>query len=989
MAQLQPHLCPIMVGRDRELSVASRLLTGAAGGAGTTLLISGEAGIGKSRLARALRGAAQEQGFGVLEGACDERDRDLPFAVFIDCLRQELHGSGEHQINHFLVRDADPFIRLLPELRPASEERSSTTGEQEKRRIFEAFTDLFVGFSQERPLLLLLEDLHWADETSLELLQLLPRRLGAAPVFILATARSDEPESPLDHWVASLERRRLITRFDLSPLNGAEVARMIEATLGGPAATSAVAAIQRRAEGNPFLVEEFLRELAEKAREQPLGMSRWRSVEALDIPFSVAETIGRRLSNLDDGARTVAHVASVAGRRFTFDLLRDLTGVDEEALIRALRALIAQQLVTEEVVDGESGFAFRHALTRDAIYSRLLSPERRRLHSAVARVLEMRNDSAPDGELGYHHYQAQEWAQALDHARRAGGAALTISANAEALSHYRCALAAALHLGEPGESAVTELQCDCGRLLALLGMYDEAREHFELALQRARATNDARTEQRVLYDLAGLYASRNYGAALTCGTRALGLARALGDACDEATALNRLGNIMVNQTCFEEGLVLHTRALETFERLGDRWGCAGSLDFIGMAHYLAGDVPEAREHFERALRVFDDLGDRERLASCMTSRALYLAVLDGPCAFDGSPDECLSEAEAAVEICRKIDWRAGESYALTAVAWAHLGRGSYAEGLRAAEASHQVALQIEHQQWAIISQLTRAIALADLGDVATAISVLEPLRESACRMGAAQWMRRIEAWMAHCKLHLGLGEEAERDLSPLLPQGPRPRSIAERRALFTLTELELRRGRAELALDAVQQLELGPPPAGGSRPLPAVLMLRAEALRRNGRLESARTALQHARELALRHGPRGLLWRISAELATLDRRSGGSAYSELARGRAELQALLGSIQDERLRDVIMRTSHARALGGSVAKGMAPEILTRREREVAAMVAQGKTNRQIADELYLAEKTIEMHVSNSLGKLAFTSRAQLAAWVAQRKLPDGS
>lgn len=210
MAQLQPHICPVMIGRDRDLSVASLLLSASVAGTGTMLLVSGEAGIGKSRLARALTGAALGKGFYVLEGACDERDQALPFAVFIDCLRQEIHGSGGHRIDHFLATDSEPFTRILPELRAPGPERSS----------------LFVGLSQERPLLLVLEDLHWADETSLELLQLLPRRVASAPVLILGTARSDEPESPLDHWLASLERRRLLTRLELSPLNGAEIARM-------------------------------------------------------------------------------------------------------------------------------------------------------------------------------------------------------------------------------------------------------------------------------------------------------------------------------------------------------------------------------------------------------------------------------------------------------------------------------------------------------------------------------------------------------------------------------------------------------------------------------------------------------------------------------------------------------------------------------------------------------------------------------------------
>ncbi len=576
---------------------------------------------------------------------------------------------------------------------------------------------------------------------------------------------------------------------------------------------------------------------------------------------------------------------------------------------------------------------------------------------------------------------------ALDHARRLGDAARSVSANAEALSHYRRALDAARHLDERGEAAVTELHRKCGGLLALLGMYDEAREHFEHALRWESTTGDAPTEQQVLYELAGLYATRDYDAALAYGTRAVEMARALGDACGEARALNRLGNIMVNQTRFDEGLALHTAALATFERIGDRWGHADSLDLIGIAYYLAGEVPEAREHFRRAVELFEDLDDKERIASCRTSHALYLAVLDGPCAFDGSPDECLAGAEAAVELCRKIDWRGGEAYALATVASAQLGRGDYAQGLRAAEASFRLALEIEHQQWAIISQFTRAIALADLGDVATALSVLELLRESADRMGAAQWLRRIDAWIAQCKLHLGLIEEAERLLRPLLPTGPPPRSLAERRALFTLAELELRRGRTELALDVVRRLDLAPQWHGPARAIPAVLLLRAQAFGQDGRLEAARTALQQARELTTRHGPRGLLWKISTELGMLDRRAGRSPRGELAKGRTELQGLLGSLGEGRLRDALLRTPHARALGVSDARGSDLGLLTRREREVAALVARGKTNRQIADELVLSEKTIEMHVSNCLGKLGFNSRAQLAAWVTKHDLPD--
>ncbi len=243
MSQLKPYICPVMIGRDRELAAGTRLLAEVAAGTGMLLLVSGEAGIGKSRLARTLAGIARDRGYRVLEGACYERDRDLPFAPFIDCFRQQSQGGHGGEIRSLLRDGADALAPILPELRPAAPAVPRLSAEEEKRRLFEVFVSLFAQVSKDRPLLLHLEDLHWADETSLELLQLLPRRLAAAPVLVVTTARSDEPGSPLDHWLAVMERQRLLARIELSPLSGPEVARMIKATVVAPAQTAVVVAI--------------------------------------------------------------------------------------------------------------------------------------------------------------------------------------------------------------------------------------------------------------------------------------------------------------------------------------------------------------------------------------------------------------------------------------------------------------------------------------------------------------------------------------------------------------------------------------------------------------------------------------------------------------------------------------------------------------------------------------------------------------------------
>jgi DNA-binding CsgD family transcriptional regulator len=839
--------------------------------------------------------------------------------------------------------------------------------------------------------LLVLEDLHWADETSLELLPLLPRRLAAARLLILATARDDEPGSAPDRLLGVLDRGHSLVRLDLAPLTAPEVSLMIEATTGLPISPALSGALGARAEGNPFLVEEFLRDLFVGAAGRPPRALGEAALDALNIPSSVAETIARRLAEVAADARRVARLAAIAGRRCSFDLLRELSGLDETALLDALRALIERQIVVEEVVDGAPGFAFRHALTREAITAGLLGPERRLLHQRVARILAEpvagRSPTAP-GELAYHYHAAGEWAAALEWATRAGDAARAVYANAEALAHYRRALDAARRGDEADARRVLDLEHRCGTLLAILGDYDGARERLESVLQQARACGDRRAESRALYDLAGLHARDDYARALAYGDEALAASRATGDPRDEASALNRLGNIMVNRARFDEGLALHAQALAIFEQLADRWGTADCLDGIAMAHYLAGDVITARAHFGRTLPLFAELADRERVASCLTTQALYLAVLDGPCPFDGSPDTCHAEAEEALNLCRSLDWRAGEAYALVAVASAHLGRGDGAAALEAANAGYQLALRIEHQQWTIIARLTQAIILAEHGDPAGAAALLGGARATATAMGAVQWERRLDAWLAHCALAQGREDEAAALLAPLLPAASAPRSLAARRALFTLATSELRRGRPDQALALADRL--APPGREATAPpIPALELLRAEALAATGRAEEADATLVAAHAAATAHGPRGLLWRISAARGRLARRGDREVSAQAGR---ELRALLDRLADPHLRGCLAQLLEARHLLASPERPARAGQLTRREREVAAQVAAGRTNRQIAAALFIGEKTVEMHVGNCLAKLGFQSRAQLAAWAVGEALapaPSGS
>lgn len=668
-----PRVCPVLIERDPELAALTELLAETARGEGRFALISGEAGTGKSRLVREFGSLAAGQGFERLVGTCSERDRDFPFAPVIDALRQRLAEAPDAALA-VLGPQGEALAELLPELRPLVANGFALPDlvpEQAKRRHFEAIVALLARLAAKQPLLLLLEDLHWADPTSLELLELLPRRLATARILVVGTARSDEPDCGAPRPLAELRRARSLIELSLDPLTERGVAQMLAVLLPSPPSAALAGAVHARTDGNPFFIEELL-------ATAPPGKALGWVLQAPTVPHTVQDAVVRRMEGLDPDARSLADLAAVAAPHVSIDVLRAASALPIDDLDAAIASLLDRRLLVEDRGTGRTRLAFRHALTRDAIRERLRWPRRRALHRAVADALAT-GGGATDGDLGYHFHAAEAWAEALPYAERAGDAARRLHATVEALGHERRALDAALALDALHPHAA-DLHLRCGQGYGLLGDFDDARFHLEAALRLAHAgsaAESAAVEVDALAALAALYASRDYREAERLGEAALALARAGGDQRREALAANRLGNIRTNLGRFGEGLALHEDALANFRALGDRWGSADSLDLIGMTRYLTGQLIEARAAFGQAAAIFADLDDPERTASALTSSGIYIAALDGACAIDASPAAYRVDAEHGLRLCREIGWRGGEAYAHVAVACAELGDGRY------------------------------------------------------------------------------------------------------------------------------------------------------------------------------------------------------------------------------------------------------------------------------------------------------------------------
>jgi DNA-binding CsgD family transcriptional regulator len=997
-----PVVCPVLVGRAPALARLERLVEQASAGRGATCVLAGEAGVGKSRFVAEVIGRAGPRGFAVLEGHCFEPDRAVPYAPVIDLLRGLAADRNVERIAGTFGQVAPDLAALSPDLaelvpnlgtdQPVA--RPIVDPGQERRRLFEALTRLLVGLAATGPLLVIVEDLHWADDTSLGFLLHLSRRVPASAILLLLTYRDDEPHQGLVHFLAGLDRERLATEVSMARLSLADVETMVMAMLASPATAPGdlPRVLHELTEGNPFFIEEVLRSLIAAGDLARAGgtwehapVAHWR------VPRSVQDAVQRRTERLSAAAARVLRLAAVAGHRFDFALLQALTGLGDEQLLDLVKELIAAQLVAETSSDR---FAFRHALTRQAVYGRMLATERTRLHGSIAETVVRLYGGEPDtriSELAYHTYEAGDWPRAMAYARRAGERAQALGAPREAAEQLTRALDAA---GQLGVAAPVELRRARGLAFETLGEFERARADLAAALEGARADHDARAEWRALLDLGAFWAGHDYARAGEQLQQALVLARAIDDPGSLAHTLNRLGNWLANTGDPAQGVRAHREALALFEAVGDRSGVAATLDLLGMATVFSGDFVAAVGHLDRAVELFRGLGDQRGLASCLAARGPFAAAPSlGETTYAAlwSPVDCLRDADEAVELMRAIDWPAGRAFVCVGAGPTCGEFGEFGAAFAWSRECLRIATEIGHEQW-------RAAAHSALGNLHVhllmpdpAIEHLETALAVARRLGSAWWtsMGAVGLTLAHLlKADVRAAEAALAAAHAV----DRPSTLAERRLAWARGEAALRRGDAAAALAIADGLLASTPGGPREQPIPALLKLRGEALAAVGRLDEATDALGGAERAAVARGLRPLLWQVHRSLGRVHARAkrAARAREEFVAAREMVAALATTIPDDAQREHFVAAALAtlppeRPASPLRAARQAYGGLTRREREVAGLIARGESNRAIAAALFVSEGTVATHVSSILAKLEFSSRAQIAVWAAERGL----
>ncbi len=660
----------------------------------------------------------------------------------------------------------------------------------------------------------------------------------------------------------------------------------------------------------------------------------------------------------------------------------------EEQLLHPLKELIATQLVVEE--SGEQ-FAFRHALTRHAIYEQLLKRERKVLHRTLAETMEQVYRTALDAhleDLAYHFMRAEVWAKALTYAQRAGEKAQALYAPHAAAQHFTNALEAArrMELSPPAH-----LHLARGQANEMLGELEEARLDYERAQAEASSEHDGSMEWRSLMALGMLWAGRDYSRAGEWFRQATALAAALADPPLQAHSLNRLANWYVNTGRTAEDIQTHKEALTIFETRQDQPGTAETLDLLGMAHGLHGDAVSAVDYFGRAIDRFRSQGNTPSLVYVLASRAVWAGPACVETAFSalGTSTECLRDATEALELAHKIEFLSAQAYANVMTAWWLAGFGDFGAAQAHAQEVLRIAVEMEHQQWMADTYCVLGRIFTLMLDPTKAIQTLEAGLSLAHTLGSAWWMGSIRTHLALAYLLKRERAKAQAVLEAAMTADAHPRNLAERRMLWAWGELTFAEGDYQETLRIAEHLLASPPGAGRAQPIPWLLKLKGEALAALARLDEAAQALEDAKDGALRQQERPLLWQIHRSLGRVYHRMKNEERAEhaFAASRSVIVELAASIHEPTKRELFFQEAlkllprekpvperHALAerFGG----------LTEREREVAVLIAQGKTNREIAATLVVSLRTVETHVSTILSKLGVPSRSRIAVWAVE-------
>jgi DNA-binding CsgD family transcriptional regulator len=993
---------PTFVGRTEELARLAAAADRAAAGTPTSVLIGGEAGVGKTRLVGELVAGARAAGATVLAGGCVELGGEgVPFAPLIEALRALVRDLDEPALARLVPGQVRAELaRLLPELGPpagAAGQRAAFGGDpgpwSEQGRLFELLLGLLERLGAQGRAVLVVEDLHWADRSTRDLLAFLVRNLRHGRLLLVGTYRSDElhRRHPLRPFLAELDRGRRVERLELARFGPAEVAAQLAGIQGAPVPAELAGRIHARSGGNAFFVEELAATAGGAERE---------------LPPSLRDTLLARIELLAEPTQQVLAVAGAAGARVEHDLLAEVAALPEAELLAGLREAVSAHVLLADAGDGTYGF--RHALVKEAVYAELLPGERTRLHARFAAALAARDsdDPGPAAELAWHWYAAHDLERALPAAVRAGLAAERAYAFAEAQRQFERALELWERCGAPAAEAgmdKAELLARAGEAAANAGAADRAVALVRGALAEVDPAADPLLAGQLTERLAFHLRIAGRPGAFEAYQEAVRLVPP-GPTVARARVLAGLGQALMLRARSAEAIATCEEAIEVARAAGDPVVEAHALNSLGTALARLDDPEGGLAALWEARRRAAELGAAKDEARACVNLSDLLEDL-------GRLDEAVAVATEGIEVAKAAGlartfgaFLAGNA----ASALYHLGR--WEESVRLSQASLE--LGDEEDLNTVTLRGSMAVLDAGRGEFESALGHVRAARRlSGDEFIAVQYPPMLAAAEAEVAAWRGRHEEAAATVADGLAtlQGPLNdlracmllalglRVEAERAELATARHDPATLADARLVADGLARWArdtlAGPGPAW-QRALLATCQ--AEKARVDGEAGPERwLAAVAAWEQASHPYPLAMArWRAAEALLARrgDRRDRDLAAELLRQGhatavelgaaplRAELERLarLGRVELDHDDPAGAPDGQAPAPAGDEQGPAAALGLTARELEVLALVAEGRSNRQVGEALFISAKTASVHVSNILAKLGVASRVEAAA-----------
>jgi class 3 adenylate cyclase/tetratricopeptide (TPR) repeat protein len=866
------------VGRAKELALLHEGLADARAGRGRIALLAGEPGVGKSRLLLEFKRSVSDNEVCWLAGRSISFGSQMAYLPIIDLLRRLFGIEAADELDSIRARveaqvqtlgeelqPALPFLKHLLSIEPCEEGVLEMEAQQRRVKTFEALRNLVLRNAQLRPVILVIEDLHWIDRTSEDFLVSLADSLSMAPVLMLLSYRPG--------YRVPFPERSFIARLTLQPLSAEESLAVARQTLTVTTLPDEVRKLViAKAEGNPFFVEEMIKSLVEAGALQSLpGIDpASNTVSSLQVPDTIQDVIMSRIDRLEDAPRKALQLASVIGREFAVNLLETIADLSEP-LAESLQKLKNLELIYERSVFPEYTCFFKHALTQEVAYNSLLLQRRKELHCLVAAAIEeLHANRLPEfyGLLAYHYERGEEWERALEYLRRAAERCRGVGAHREEAFQLTRAMSIAQRLGQ--SALATDLRGQRGTAWVRVGLWREARPDLEAALAELPVENAGRRAE-VLASLAGAY---------FWGLDTLGM-----------------------QRCAVDG---HALA----EKAGRDDLAAELLAWLGAAQQSLGDLAAATDFFERALARG---GGYSSAALAMYPLNLY---------FHGHLSEAVERARESALTCQSLSDMFAATFGHPHLGLALAACGRYSEAARVFEEAKQLGLK--HEVWTF---LARAVAMSagfhlELFDFQGNELLAEEARERARSAG-------FNPSLVSANIDLVFNFARRGEIARAQRLEEETTTVAAQIGGWHqwLWALRLKQARAELAYargdwsEALRWAEdaISASRARGRRKYVAVgLETRGKALVSLGRKTEAIADLRNALQMARLMGDPALLLRAATTLLATE---GDDAL--LSEARATARKILAELPTEEMRRHFEAAEPVRLLGPNIRPGVPP------------------------------------------------------------------